>query len=66
METQRRERAKQSWIKTRRVGQTAWRPYAPTGAMRLDDDNELPASTEQHILRLGRMGSETVLTTPCI
>ena len=24
--------------KTEIVGQTAWRPYAPTGAMRLDDE----------------------------
>ena len=40
---------KQSWVEelgssqsscTRQkdVGQTAWRPYAPTGAMRLDDE----------------------------
>ena len=49
-----REGAKQSWMEelgssqsgctrkkvhnTESVGQTAWRPYAPTGAMRLDDD----------------------------
>ena len=26
--------------KTENVGQTAWRPYAPTGAMRLYDDGE--------------------------
>ena len=27
--------------KTESVGQTAWTPYAPTGAMRLDDDESL-------------------------
>ena len=26
--------------KTESAGQTAWRPYAPTGAMRLDDDDD--------------------------
>ena len=27
------------WLhKTESVGQTAWRPYVPTGAMRLDDE----------------------------
>ena len=27
------------WLcNTESVGQTAWRPYAPTGAMRLDDE----------------------------
>ena len=29
--------------KTESVGQTAWRPYAPTGAMRLDDDEFMNA-----------------------
>ena len=27
--------------KTESVGQTAWRPYAPTGGMRLDDKQKL-------------------------
>ena len=27
--------------KTESIGQTAWRPYAATGAMRLDDDDDL-------------------------
>ena len=49
-----RERAKQSWVeeqkypkrctkrlhKTESVGQRAWRPYPPTGAMRLDNDDD--------------------------
>ena len=26
--------------KTESVGQTAWRPYVPTGAMRHDDDEK--------------------------
>ena len=44
-----KERAKQSWVeelgstsgctKRKCSGQTAWRPYAPTSAMRLDDDD---------------------------
>ena len=28
------------WHKTESVGQTAWRPYAPTGTTRLDDDDD--------------------------
>ena len=37
--------------KTERVGQKAWRPYAPPGAIRLDDDDE--GNVRETSLRLG-------------